>query len=156
MPANLKKFVNPKFIRTVDLALIRTRREVDRELAERKEAIRHSYQICYNRYGNAVSMPIIVLKKGTYRITSIKPIYTIQKGRTISFVQAMKNLVGDRMALWGGIDTHEVLPHGSIEDVAKEVEKKAAIYGKGGGYILSADHNILVDIPAKNVVAMFE
>ncbi len=81
-----------------DLALIRTRREVDRELAERKEAIRHSYQICYNRYGNAVSMPIIVLKKGTYRIASIKPIYTIQQGKTINFVQAMENLVGDRVA----------------------------------------------------------
>ncbi len=72
-----------------NLALLRTRREVDRELAERGEAIRHSYQICYNRYGNAASMPIIALKKDTYSIISMKPEYNVQKLKTTGILQAL-------------------------------------------------------------------
>jgi len=72
-----------------DLALLRTRREVDRELTERKENIRHSYQICYNRYGNVASMPIIVLKKGTYSVISMKPVYDVQKLKTTGILRAL-------------------------------------------------------------------
>ena len=61
-----------------------------------------------------------------------------------------------KMALWGGIDTHVVLPKGSEQDVREEVKNKIAVYGKGGGYMLSADHNILVDVPPSNLVTMFE
>jgi uroporphyrinogen decarboxylase len=60
------------------------------------------------------------------------------------------------MALWGGIDTHEVLPKGDNQAVRAEVRKKISIYGKGGGYMLSADHNILVDVPPQNLITMFE
>jgi uroporphyrinogen decarboxylase len=40
--------------------------------------------------------------------------------------------------------------------VRQEVKKKISIYGKGGGYMLSPDHNVLVDVPPKNLMAMFE
>jgi len=59
----------------------------------------------------------------------------------------IKEKTAGKMALWGGIDTHVVLPKGTSEDVREEVKRKIALYGKGGGYMLSADHNILVDVP---------
>ena len=68
----------------------------------------------------------------------------------------IKEKTAGKMALWGGIDTHEVLPKGDNQAVRAEVQKKISIYGKGGGYVLSADHNIQVDIPPQNLVAMFE
>jgi ABC-type glycerol-3-phosphate transport system substrate-binding protein len=46
--------------------------------------------------------------------------------------------------------------NGSQQDVREEVKKKIAVYGKGGGYMLSADHNILVDVPPANLITMFE
>jgi uroporphyrinogen-III decarboxylase len=36
------------------------------------------------------------------------------------------------------------------------VKRKISVLGKGGGYILSGDHNILVDVPPPNLIAMFE
>ena len=68
----------------------------------------------------------------------------------------VKGIAGNRLALWGGIDTHQVMPKGTPEDVRQEVKRKIAIYGKGGGYMLSPDHNVLVDVPPKNLMAMFE
>ena len=63
---------------------------------------------------------------------------------------------GKDLALWGSIDTHIVLPNGSPQDVKDEVKRKIEILGKDGGYILSADHNILIDVPPQNLEAMFE
>ena len=68
----------------------------------------------------------------------------------------VKGIAGNRLALWGGIDTHQVMPKGTLEEVRQEVKRKIAIYGKGGGYMLSPDHNVLVDVPPKNLMAMFE
>lgn len=68
----------------------------------------------------------------------------------------VKAKAGNRLALWGGIDTHQVMPKGTPEDVRQEVKTKISIYGKDGGYMLSPDHNILVDVPPQNLMAMFE
>ena len=68
----------------------------------------------------------------------------------------IKGNVGSQLALWGGIDTHLVLPQGEIEDIRRHVKSRIEILGQGGGYICSADHNILVDVPPKNLVVMFE
>ncbi len=70
--------------------------------------------------------------------------------------EKLKEKAGKDLALWGGIDTHVVLPKGTREDVREEVRRKISILGEGGGYILSADHNILVDVPPDNLIAMFE
>ena len=70
--------------------------------------------------------------------------------------EKLKKKAGDHLVFWGGIDTHVVLPTGTVEDVKDEVRKKIACFGRGGGYILSADHNILGDVPLENLLAMFE
>ena len=68
----------------------------------------------------------------------------------------IKEKAGKDLALWGGIDTHVILPKGTPKDVKEEVKRKIAILGEGGGYVLSADHNILMDVPPENLIAMFE
>jgi len=70
--------------------------------------------------------------------------------------EKLKKKAGDHLVFWGGIDTHVVLPTGTVEDVKEEVRKKIAGFGRGGGYILSADHNILEDVPIENLLSVFE
>ena len=48
-----------------------------------------------------------------------------------------------------------VLPHGSTEDVHREVERRIEELGCGGGYVLGAVHNIQPDVPPENVLAMY-
>ncbi len=68
----------------------------------------------------------------------------------------LKKEFGGRMAFWGGIDTHRVLPFGTPEEVRKEVRRMINILGKKGGYVLASVHNIQAEIPPENIVAMFE
>jgi uroporphyrinogen decarboxylase len=68
----------------------------------------------------------------------------------------LKKEFGDRMAFWGAIDTRDILPFGSPEDVRKEVRRVFDILGKGGGYVLGSVQTIQAEVPPENIVAMFE
>jgi uroporphyrinogen decarboxylase len=59
------------------------------------------------------------------------------------------------LSFWGAIDSQHLLPTGSVRDVKKAVEETIEHMGEGGGYILSAVHNIQPDVPISNVLAMF-
>lgn len=66
----------------------------------------------------------------------------------------LKNEYGNRISFWGAIDTQRVLPYGNIKEVKNEVEKRIYELGRGGGYILSASHNIQPGVRPENVIAM--
>lgn len=68
----------------------------------------------------------------------------------------LKREFGGRIAFWGGIDTHRVLPYGTPDSVAAEVRRMFQVMGGGGGYVLAAVHNIQPDVPPGNIVSMFE
>lgn len=70
--------------------------------------------------------------------------------------QQMKKEYGDKITFWGGIDTHRVLPFGSPKDVEEEVRKRISDLASGGGYVLTAVHNIQAGVPPENVCAMYE
>jgi uroporphyrinogen decarboxylase len=70
--------------------------------------------------------------------------------------ERLKQEFGNDLSFWGGIDTHDVLPHGSPEEVAEEVRRRRHDLGRGGGYVLASVHNIQAEVPPENVVAMFE
>ena len=63
---------------------------------------------------------------------------------------------GGRIAFWGAIDTQHILPRGTVKDVKKAVEDTIEQLGEGGGYVLSAVHNIQPDVPVENILAMFQ
>lgn len=68
----------------------------------------------------------------------------------------LKREFGDRLSFWGGIDSFEVLPHGTVEDVQAEVDRRVRDLGVGGGYVLCAVHNIQPDVSVENILAMYE
>jgi uroporphyrinogen decarboxylase len=60
------------------------------------------------------------------------------------------------MAFWGGTDSQNIVPRGSVADVKRMVERLIEDMGEGGGYVFSNCHNIQPDVPLPNVLAMFE
>jgi uroporphyrinogen decarboxylase len=68
----------------------------------------------------------------------------------------LKREFGDRLSFCGGIDTQDVLPRGTMNDVRREVRRRIQDLAPGGGYVLAAVHCIQPDVPPENVCAMFD
>lgn len=68
----------------------------------------------------------------------------------------LKRDFGHRLAFHGAVDNQDVLPHGSVEDVRREVRDCMSQLGAGGGYILAPCHNLQPVTPTENIVAMYE
>jgi len=83
----------------------------------------------------------------------INPLQTRAKGMDFESLSGFKDLV----AFHGGIDTQELLPFGSEEEVRQEVRKAiSALASSGGAYILASSQELMPDVPVKNVVAMYD
>lgn len=71
--------------------------------------------------------------------------------------RALKRDFGDAIVFWGGgVDTQDVLPHGTPEQVKDNVRRNLDALAPGGGYVFCAVHNIQADVPPQNIVAMWE
>jgi uroporphyrinogen decarboxylase len=68
----------------------------------------------------------------------------------------LKRKFGKNLTFWGGIDTQQVLPFGTAEDVKAEVRRRISDLAPGGGYILASVHNIEADVPGENIWAMYQ
>ena len=68
----------------------------------------------------------------------------------------LKREFGDAINFWGAIDTQEILPHGTPQQVKDEVRRRIDDLAPGGGYVLGAVHNIQDDVPPENIMAMIE
>ncbi len=72
----------------------------------------------------------------------------------MSDLDELNRRFGDDIVFCGGIDTQKVLPQGSPEEVRDEVKRVIEALAPGGGYIVSAVHTIMEEVPAENVLAM--
>lgn len=84
----------------------------------------------------------------------LNPIQTVVEG--FEDTAALKERFGDQICFHGGMDVQQVLPNASVSEVRQEVARRIYELGRGGGYILAPCHNINVDIPLENVIAMFD
>ena len=48
------------------------------------------------------------------------------------------------------------MPYGTPDDVRAEVQERFETLGGGGGFFFCTAHNIQVDTPLENVLALFE
>ncbi|MFA6506862.1 MAG: uroporphyrinogen decarboxylase family protein [Treponemataceae bacterium] len=81
----------------------------------------------------------------------------IQSGAgRMSDLTRLKKTYGKNIVLCGAVDTQHILPHGTPEQVRAEVKRVCSILGEGGGYMLSAVHTVMDEVPAENILAMVD
>jgi len=69
----------------------------------------------------------------------------------------LKAQYGDRLTFWGGgIDTQQVLPFGTPDQVRRQVLERCRCFSPGGGFVFNAVHNIQARTPVANILAMLE
>lgn len=69
----------------------------------------------------------------------------------------LKQEFGDRLCFWGGsADPQSTMVRGTPADVAAEAERHLAVFAPGGGYVFASVHNVQADVPADNIVALFD
>lgn len=68
----------------------------------------------------------------------------------------IKKEFGRDITFWGGIDTQELLPLGTPDDVRKMAADTIDTLGKGGGYIIAPSQSIMRDVPVENIRALVE
>jgi uroporphyrinogen decarboxylase len=69
----------------------------------------------------------------------------------------LKRDFGKDIAFWGGgVDTQDVLPHGTPQQVRDDVQRNVDALAPGGGFVFNTVHNIQADVPPENVLAMWQ
>jgi uroporphyrinogen decarboxylase len=69
----------------------------------------------------------------------------------------LKEEFGRDIVFWGGgCDTQYILPNGTPEQVRADVEERVSILAPGGGFVFAPVHNVLADVPAANVLALYD
>ena len=48
-----------------------------------------------------------------------------------------------------------MLPHGTPQQVRDHVRRNLDILFQGGGFVFQQVHNIMADVPAENIIAMY-
>lgn len=68
----------------------------------------------------------------------------------------LKAKFGERVTFWGGgVDTQKTLPFGAPDEVRRQVQERLRIFGKDGGFVFAAIHNVQAGVPVENILAMY-
>ena len=96
----------------------------------------------------------------TERIGALKRLYDAYGLQVFSIqtsagmdIHALKQRVGDRITLWGGI-MHEHLNAGTVDDIRDDARRAFQHAAPGGGYILGSSHSLAVGAKIENVLEM--
>lgn len=69
----------------------------------------------------------------------------------------LKSRFGQQITFWGGgIDTQNVLPFGTPDEVRQHVRENMHIFGADGGFVFNTIHNVQANIPIENLQALYQ
>jgi uroporphyrinogen decarboxylase len=68
----------------------------------------------------------------------------------------LKREYGADITFWGGFDQQHTLPFGTPEEVREATRVLFDAFMPGGGFVFAAGHNIQADVPAQNILALFD
>jgi uroporphyrinogen decarboxylase len=87
----------------------------------------------------------------------LEVINPVQFNCTDMDVRKLKQEFSKDLTFWGGgCDTQSMLPEGTANEVREHVRHQVKILGPDGGFVFQQVHNILANVPPKNITAMFE
>jgi len=108
-------------------------------------------KIWYHTCGSAAGYIPDLLDNG---VDILNPVQISARGMDPARLKAE---FGDRMVFWGGgIDSQRVLPFVRPGEIREHVRRNLAAFMPGGGYVFNNVHNIQADVPADNVLAMYD
>ena len=108
-------------------------------------------KVFYHSCGSIVSMLEGYIDMG---VDIINPVQVSAKG--MGETAELKEKYGKDLVFWGAIDTQDVLPHGSPQQVKEEVWKRMDDLSADGGYVLACVHDIQEEVSPENICAVFE
>lgn len=109
-----------------------------------------SARVFFHSCGSVIKLLPDLIDAG---VEILNPVQVSAKGMD---TQRLKAEFGDQLTFWGAIDTQQVLPHGSVDEVRQEVRRRISDLGPSGGYVVAPVHNVQGDVPAENVAAMYQ
>ena len=126
-------------------------REFFRENTKKLTALAHQYGAFYQQHSCGAIRPLIpdLIACGT---DVLEPIQKVAGLEPVSLMEEF----GGKIAFHGGIDTQNLLPFGTAEQVRAETEYYIRTFHKDGGYILKASQVFESDIPIENIEAVYE
>ncbi|TKJ47566.1 hypothetical protein CEE34_03265 [Candidatus Aerophobetes bacterium Ae_b3a] len=83
----------------------------------------------------------------------LNPIQTRAKGMD---PKKLKKEFGKDICFHGSIDIQKTLPFGTPDEIKRTVNSHIKTLGEGGGFILAPSHNLQMDIPIDNIIAIYE
>lgn len=116
-----------------------------------KQQARVPVKIFYHSCGAIAELLPDLIESG---IDVLNPVQVSAAGMDTK--QLKKNFGKDLTFYGGGVDTQQVLPHGTPQQVRDEVKRRIDDLAPGGGFIFNTVHNIQADVPPENIVAMWE
>ncbi len=84
-------------------------------------------------------------------VDSLEPIQKVAGMEPVG----LKQDFGDKLCFHGGIDTQDLLPHGTATAVERETRHFIETFNQKGGYILMASQGFEGDVPLANIEAMY-
>lgn len=134
-PEQFRDYYKPHFIRVLQFI---------------KEKAPHA-KLMFHSCGNVRPVIPDLIEMG---VDILNPIHITATG--MEPVQLKKDF-GDSIVFWGGgVDTQHVLPSGSVQEVADDVQRNIDALAPGGGFVFSTVHNIQAEVPPENIMAMWK
>lgn len=107
--------------------------------------------VFFHSCGNIRPMLPALIEMG---IDIINPVHISAAGMDPS---QLKRDFGADVTFWGGgVETQNILPNATPEEVRHNVRENLDALMPGGGYVFNTVHNIQADVPPQNIVAMWE
>ena len=86
----------------------------------------------------------------------VKVLDPIQTSAKDMDIRELKEKFGDKITFHGAIDTQQVLPNSTPEEIVDIVKDTLSVLGQDGGYFFSPSHRIQQDTSTETIVAMYD
>jgi uroporphyrinogen decarboxylase len=71
--------------------------------------------------------------------------------------ETLKREFGKDITFWGGgCNTRNILNRSTPEEVYNYTKRMIEIFFRDGGFVFNQEHNIMPDVPAENMLAMYK
>ncbi len=99
-------------------------------------------------------MPILsdILDLGVMGLQGFEEEHGVPYGEIVK----LKDKTGRPLSIWGCVSVTSTLPHGTVDDVKKSVERSFRLAGPGRGFVLSSTSSVMPEVPHANIDAMFQ